>query len=283
MILRRYYFYFIISFIFLLHACKSTEITTPDEINHIELGNPSNAIASTNAVNNFLIEKPQFILSYNRDRGTANWVSWYLATEWASRNVGRQDNFRADPDVPDAWGAVDGNDYSGSGFDRGHVCPSGDRTNTIANNSATFVMTNIIPQSPDNNRGPWVDLEEFTRSILESGEQEAYIIAGVYGEGGQGSSGNRTTINGSNVNITIPSNVWKIIVILPRGNDDVERVDANTRVIAVDMPNIQGIRSNTWRSFLTTVDDIEAKTGYDFLSNVPVAIQDVLEAKKDGE
>lgn len=276
---NKYYLYLIISTIFLLNACNSDDEVSPSGINHIELGNPSNANTNLNADDNFLIEKPQFELSYNHSKGTANWVSWYLVNEWASGNVGRQDNFRADPDLPENWHAVDGNDYSGSGFDRGHVCPSGDRTNTTANNSATFVMTNIIPQAPDNNRGPWVDLEEFTRRILRDGKQEAYIIAGVYGEGGEGSSGNLTTIDRGN--ITVPSHVWKIIVVLPRGRNDVNRVNTDTRVIAVDMPNIQGIGGNSWRSYLTTVDDLEAKTGYDFLSNVPVAIQDVLEARVD--
>ncbi len=51
----------------------------------------------------------------------------------------------------------------GSGFDRGHHTPSGDRTRSIPDNSATFFMTNMMPQAPGNNQGPWEKLESDSR------------------------------------------------------------------------------------------------------------------------
>ena len=238
---------------------------------HLTLGNPSNATANTGTPTNFLMLKPQYALSYNRDRGEPNWVSWHLSMDWLG-SAPRQNDFRADTTLPAAWYHVQGTDYSGSGFDRGHMCPSADRTLTITDNSATFLMTNMIPQAPDNNQGPWADLESFCRSLVLAGN-ELYIISGSDGTAG-------TITNG---HVTIPTFTWKIIVVLPEGDNDLARVTTSTRVIAVDMPNMQGIRNNDWRQYRTTVNSIEAVTGYDFLSNISTAIQSVIEARVDNQ
>lgn len=250
----------------------------PSQSNNINItmGNPSNAATTVSTPDNYLLEKDQYVLSYNRSEGKSNWVSWYLN----SASIGstpRQNDFRPDPSLPAGWYQVNNTDYSGSGFDRGHMTPSGDRTSTIANNSATFFMTNMIPQAPDNNQGPWEKLESYLRGQLSG--QEIYIISGSYGIGGTGSAGTVNTIAGGKV--TVPSQTYKIAVILSTGTDDVNRVTTSTRVIAIIMPNVQGIRANDWRQYRTTVNAIEAATGYNFLSNVPTAIQDVIEANVD--
>jgi endonuclease G len=139
-------------------------------------------------------------------------------------------------------------------------------------------MTNMIPQSPDNNQGPWEGLESYLRGQLNN-NQEIYIIAGSYGVGGTGSKGTTNTI--ANGKITVPSHTYKIAVLLTNGTDDVNRVTTSTRVIAIVMPNVQGIKTNSWQQYRTTVDDIESITGYDFFSNVPTNIQNVIEATID--
>ena len=243
---------------------------------NITMGSPSNAATTVSTPNNYLLEKDQYVLSYNRSEGKSNWVSWYLN----SASIGstpRQNDFRPDPSLPVGWYQVNNTDYSGSGFDRGHMTPSGDRTSTVANNSTTFFMTNMIPQAPDNNQGPWEKLESYLRGQLSG--QEIYIISGSYGIGGTGSAGTVNTIAGGKV--TVPSQTYKIAVILSTGTDDVNRVTTTTRVIAIIMPNVQGIRANDWRQYRTTVNAIETATGYNFLSNIPTAIQDVIEANID--
>jgi endonuclease G len=66
-------------------------------------------------------------------------------------------------------------DYTGSGYDRGHIAPSADRTRNEADNSSTFLMTNMMPQVPEVNRGVWGDLEEYCRELVQQGK-ELYII-----------------------------------------------------------------------------------------------------------
>ncbi|MEH2272276.1 MAG: DNA/RNA non-specific endonuclease [Nostoc sp.] len=243
---------------------------------HLTLGNPSNAITSVSYPNNYLLVKPQYALSYSRDRGTPNWVSWQLNSSWLG-SAPRQDNFRADTTLPTGWYQVGGSDYSGSGFDRGHMTPSADRTRTVTDNSATFLMTNMVPQSPDNNQGPWASLENYLRSLVTGGK-ELYIISGIYGMGGTGSNGTKYTI--ANGNVQVPNRVWKVIVVNDPGAG-ASGVTTNTRVISVNMPNTQGIRNNDWKTYRVSVDSIEVQTGFNLLSNVSTSVQSVIESRVD--
>lgn len=243
---------------------------------HLTLGNPSGATADATQPTNYLLSKPQYALSYHRDRGIPNWVSWHLSTDWRG-SAARQDDFRPDVTLPAGWYQVQANSYTDSGFDRGHNCPSADRTSTVVDNSATFLMTNMMPQAPRNNQQTWANLEDYTRTFLNSGN-EVYIICGSYGRGGTGSSGYAATLDQGRV--TVPARCWKVVVILPTGTDDATRVSSNTRVIAIDTPNDNSI-STTWGTYRTSVDAIESATGLDLLSAIPTAVQQVLEARVD--
>jgi endonuclease G len=245
--------------------------------NNLLLGNPTNAQPGINSTANYLMDQTYFTESYNRDKGTPNWVSWHISsTDLGSAS--RSDNFRADVNLPSGWYAVGNSSYSGSGFDRGHNCPSGDRTSSSTANSATFLMTNMIPQAPKNNQQTWATLENYTRSLVTAGN-EVYVVMGSYGSGGTGTNGYATTIDGGKV--TVPSRVWKVIVVIPNGNNDLSRISASTRVIAVNTPNDQSTVNADWKQYLTTVRSIEAAAGVNIMSNVSQSIQDVIEARTD--
>ena len=248
---------------------------------HLTMGNPSDAVADTSFENNYLMEKPEFALSYSRDRGTPNWVSWHLADEWVG-TLSRNDTFRPDPGVPPAWYRVQAFDYFASGFDRGHMTPNADRDKetSIPINQATFLMSNMVPQTPDNNQGPWANMENDLRTIVAAGN-ELYIVSGPAGAGGTSDNGFMTTL--ANGHVTVPAQTWKVVLVIPKASgNDVSRVTAGTRTIAVVLPNVQGIRATPWQNFLTTVDAVEGLTGYDFFENVPDAIENAIEAGTNG-
>lgn len=258
-----------------------TTSSVPDtdmDNDNMMLGNPTQASESVVCVDNYLMVKDQYALSYNNAKRTMNWTCWHLY----SGDIGstdRQDDFRRDYELPSSWYRVGNRDYEYStfGFDRGHMCPSADRTKTVADNSATFLMTNMIPQAPNNNQRTWGDLEDACRELVNSGN-ELYIISGPYGEGGTSAKGFFTKLNSQ---VVVPSHTWKIVVVLPNGSGDMGRISTTTRVIAVWMPNTQTVSSQPWRYYRTSVDYIESQTGYDFLSNVPVEVQNVIEASVD--
>ncbi|MGF1540355.1 MAG: DNA/RNA non-specific endonuclease [Pleurocapsa sp.] len=222
---------------------------------HLQYGNPSRA--NVKDKNNYLLEKPQYALSYNCQAGIPNWVSWQLDRSWLG-NLARSDDFRPDSEIPDGCYGVRPNDYRGSGYDRGHMIPSGDRTNSRIDNSATFLMTNIIPQSPANNREVWRELEEYSRKLASRGK-ELYIVAGGEGQ--------LTAI--AEGGIVVPEYTWKVILILD--NDQIEAT------IAVRIPNDETVARTDWQDYIVSVDEIEQKTGYNFFSRVERKLQQKVE------
>ncbi len=236
------------------------------------LGNPSNAASSVASIDNYLMVKPQYVLSYNSKTRTANWVSWQLNKSWIG-TADRQDNFRPDDALPATVYKVRPNDYSGSGYDRGHVAPSADRTRNETDNSATFLMTNMMPQVPELNRGVWGDLEDYCRELVQQGK-ELYIIAGPIGK--QGSIGKKEKI-------AVPAKTWKVIAVLDRQGLGMQGVTANTRTIAVMMPNDSSVKGKGWKSFRVSVKQVERETGLNFLSNVSPQVQQVIESKADSQ
>ncbi len=237
---------------------------------HLTLGNPSNARSDRSQPDNYLIRRPQYVLSYNNSTHIPNWVSWQLKASWLGP-VPRSNDFRPDDSLPSGWVRVTAADYNGSGYDRGHMTPAGDRSNTPEDNSATFLMTNILPQAPDNNRGPWEAFESYCRYLVKQGK-ELYIVSGGYGE--------KKRI--SPRKIVVPSHIWKVVLVLDQPQKGLDGVTENTRAIAVDMPNDQGIKDIRWTTYRVTIQDLEAKTGYRFLANLPEAIQQRLKSRIDG-
>ena len=242
----------------------------------LTLGNPTRATTNQEETENLLLIKDQYVVSYNKSLGRPNWVSWHLQRSDLG-TTDRQDDFRPDASLPTGWYQVRPTDYSAAdGFDRGHLCPSGDRTNSKINNSATFLMTNIISQSPTLNRGVWQELESYCRELVEDGN-ELYIVAGGYGVGATGSQGFKTSLASGQVKP--PAHCWKIIVALPEGNNDLARVNDQSTVIAVDMLNAQTVRDG-WEDYIVTVSDVEKATAYTFLSTLRIAVQIALKNKK---
>ena len=242
---------------------------------NLTMGNPSNAVHDTSSANNYLIERGQYCLSYNRSRTLSNWASWQLSSAWigsASRG-----NFITDGSLPAGWYQVSTGDYSSTGFSRGHMCPSADRTVTQIDNDSVFLMTNMMPQVQAQNGGPWSGFETYCRTLASQGNV-LYILCGGYGEGGTGLNGYATTI--ANGKIVVPAKTWKVALVLPVGTNDVSRVTTSTRCIAVIMNNDLG-PFNSWTSYRVSVDAVEAMTGYDFFSNVAPEIQAVIEAVVD--
>ena len=235
-------------------------VVIPGDNDHLLPGNPTMATTSTNDVTNFLMDKVYYKLAYNKNRGIPVWVAWHLQSE-DKGSTPRQDDFRGDPALPSSWFQVQHNTYSGSGFDRGHNCPSADRTSTVPANSSTFLMTNMIPQAPMLNQGPWEGLEDFLRNTLIGTSNEAYIFMGNYGSGGYGSNGEASSI--SNGNVIVPKRVWKVALVIPKSNGDLARIRSSATVVAVDMPNdtrlftTSGAGKNAWRDYTTTVTALE--------------------------
>ena len=149
----------------------------------------------------------------------------------------------------------------------------------------TFLMTNMVPQTPDNNRLIWMHFETFERELVAAGN-EVYIIAGPYGSGGTSPKGTFENIpislkSGQTYYMNVPAYTWKVLIAIPEGEDDISRIGKDAIVIAINVPNEMGMgKTGDWDQFICTVDDIEEITGYDFFELLPDDVEDVLESQK---
>lgn len=245
-------------------------------VDHVLLGMPTVQPTDYTFQDTLLLTKNGFVIAYSRTLEHPHWVGWHVQKSNLGA-VDRQNDFRTDNTLPDGWYRVKPTDYGAiDGFDRGHLCPSADRSDTEANNSETFLMTNIMPQAPVLNRGIWKALEDYCRMLVESGN-EIYVMAGGYGYGAAGAQGFRTMLSSGKVKPT--RRCWKIIVVLSEGSDDLKRVDAQTKVIVVDMPNSQ-TNTGSWKDYIVTLSDLEKSTGYTFLTALPKTIRVGLREQK---
>lgn len=242
---------------------RPADIGPTPAIAQLPFGNPSNA--AIDDADDLLLVRDHYAMSYNDSRGTMNWVAWFTRRGDLADRLERP-LFEIDTMLPDGIRRIHHRDYSGSGYDRGHMIPSADRFGSERQNAETFLMTNIVPQTPSLNQYRWNELEKFARSLVYRGNT-TYTIAGVAGE--RGRLKNR---------VTVPETIWKIIVVFPKGREEISKT---TRVIAVEMPNDDIGDDKNWRSSLTTVRRIEQRTGLDFFSSLPRDVQDSIENKPD--
>jgi endonuclease G len=143
-------------------------------------------------------------------------------------------------------------------------------------------MTNMIPQSPNVNEKAWAQLEAYCRQLVKLGHKHLYIIAGPAGQGGEGKMGPRMQI-GRSRRIAVPAKCWKMIMVLDGGpGDDLQKVNANTRLIAVIMPNDMTV-GEEWAGYRVSVRAVEELTGYKFFDQVPAAIIEPLKTAVDAE
>ncbi|CAN5578552.1 hypothetical protein BH09VER1_BH09VER1_32080 [soil metagenome] len=261
----------------LQHAFPADPSPSPEVSSNLFLGNPSQA--GTAEKNNYLLEKKQFALSYNNEKGEPNWVSWRLIKEDLGE-APRKGKFSEDTTLPEGFNVITTKDYQDCGFDRGHICPHGDRASTKADSYATFVMTNIVPQSAQLNRNAWNQEEIYLRS-LASGGNRLYIVAGPIGAGGTGAKGPATSLAGGKV--VVPAACWKIAVITPdKGTDDLKNITADSRVLSIIMPNDTSL-GDEWAQYRTSVAEIEKQTGLHFFTALPKEVADALKQKVDAE
>jgi DNA/RNA endonuclease G (NUC1) len=254
-----------------LPTAVATPSATAQYGNNTEFGDPVDADPS----DDFIIRRPQYTTSYNKNRGTPNWVAYDLDASQFGSNVDRCDCFTFDPLLPSTFTHFTTADYTGAGaaagygIDRGHLARSFDRTAGTLDNANTYLFSNIVPQASDLNQGPWANLENFLGDLARTQNKEVYIIAGVAGAKG--------TVKNEG-KITIPTSTWKVAVIMPRDKGLPDVHDAHDlEVIAVNMPNTPGVRDVDWHAYQTTVHAIEVLSGYDLLAALPDDIENAVE------
>ena len=231
---------------------------------HVALGVPRDAVPGDDVI----VDHGVFVLSYNPARRLANWVAWRLTAADLGR-AARSKEFRADPLLPSIYPPVLPRAFHGTPYVRGHMCPSAERKASTGSNAETFVMTNIQPQVPELNGGPWERMEQYERKLAERGRVVFLVAGGLFDD-------RAVTLRGG---IAVPRASFKVLVSLEPGQD-ASTITRATRTYAVIMPNVAAVGGTSWTSHLTTIDEVERQSGYDLLSAVEAGVQEGIEGRE---
>ncbi|PKP01077.1 MAG: DNA/RNA endonuclease [Bacteroidetes bacterium HGW-Bacteroidetes-6] len=207
-----------------------------------------------------LISHTFYTLSYNEKNEEADWVFYFLTPERTQNKVAsRSDNFRPDPLV--VTGSAELSDYRNSGFDRGHLCPASDMGFDSVAMSESFYMSNMCPQYPGFNRGVWKSLEEQVR-VWSLQFDTLFVITGPVFY-------SNTYLHIGKNKVAVPDACFKVLL---------GKKDSTYSTIGFIIPNVNGLK-NFWQ-FCVTIDEAEAKTGFDFFGSLDDNIEIPVEEKK---
>ena len=206
-----------------------------------------------------VIQRTGYTLAYDKKTKTPQWVAWELTKEETKGNHERTDKFLPDPNVEGAKVAT--TDYTGSGYDRGHMAPAGDMKWSKKAMEESFYMSNICPQIHHLNTGDWNELEANTRKWARR-YGSVYVTCGPIYNGSR-----RTQYIGKN-RVKVPDAFFKVILI---------QSPKKTCALGFFFENEAGQRP--LNEYLVSIDYLEQTTGIDFFPALPDELENVLEAE----
>jgi endonuclease G len=198
-----------------------------------------------------IIKRGEFIYSFNRITGFSNWVLHRLGKDDFGPVPRFHGAFFKDSLLPIDLPRPTNTDFENSGFDKGHAVRSEERTCTNEANRQTFVMSNVFPQRPELNRGPWLDCERWVEKMCKDSTYEFWIVVGPVYE-----KDKTEYLNKKTQKFSVPQWVFKVMLV--------NKPNGTTEKIAVFMPNINGIRKLDWKSYIVPISKVEELTGYKF-------------------
>lgn len=213
-------------------------------------------LASLSHISEQILEKKSYIVSYNKNTKIPNWVAWHLSAEHADGDITRFGGYWEDEEVPKPRATKE--DYKGSRWSHGHMCPAGDnRWDSLAMRE-TFLLTNICPQHSNLNSGLWNKIEQDCRKWAQK-YRDVYIVCGPI-------LLNREHETIGENKIVVPEAFFKVILCL----------QVKPKAIGFIVRNNEGKKKRD--QYVNTVDEVERITGIDFFPALPDDIENVVEA-----
>ncbi len=198
-----------------------------------------------------------YSLSYSEEHEQAEWVAYELTQKQVRNSDFKRPYFEVDPAVKTK--SAHWRNYKKSGYDRGHLCPAGDREFSEEAYYETFLTSNISPQEHEFNAGVWNRLEQKVRYWAKKYDG-VYIVTGGILEDKIDAIGTE--------DVTVPGSFYKIVY---------DRSGGNVRMLAFLMKHEPS--DKPLYEFVTSVDKIEQLTGIDFFPELEDTQEAELEAK----
>jgi len=202
-----------------------------------------------------IVTHPFYSLSYHEKYEQAEWVAYSLTSDQISNTKFKRPYFEKDRSVKTK--SAHYKNYKNSGYDKGHLCPAGDRKFSREAHDGTFLMSNVSPQEHKFNAGVWNRLEQKTR-FWATKYKGIYVVTGGILEP------NLKTIGTEKV--AVPKQFYKIIL---------DYTQPEVKAIAFLIPHKESTKA--LYSFVTSIDAIEKRTQIDFFPELPDEIEDSLE------
>ena len=218
-----------------------------------------------------ILDRGEFQIGWSPSLRHPVWVAYHVPAE-AKHDSGKRPGFRKDPGVKSAPAPAE---YTNSGYDRGHMAPNRAIVTRFGPEAQlkTFQMSNIAPQLPSLNRGPWREMEQRIADLWTAKYGEIWVIAGCYTPRDA-----RDRFNLGKTNIDVPENFYMVIAA---------QTEDAVRVLAVDLGQPrrswrdQGRRLRRWSwpaHAIVSVDELERRTGLDFFPDMQKSLQMSLES-----
>lgn len=218
--------------------------------------NPTIAFFLPTSTTGQIVHHEGYALSYSEPHEQAEWVAYELKKEHLSNTNFDRPYFEIDKSVK--TGAANWKNYKNSGYDRGHLCPAGDRRYSKKAHDETFLTSNISPQEHEFNSGVWNTLEQKVRYWASRYDGVFVVTGGVL-------KGDMKTIGQEEV--SVPNQFYKVVMDYNAGNP---------KMLAFLMPHEDS--NKPLYEFVVSVDSIEQETGIDFFPELDDALEDKLES-----
>lgn len=261
----------IIILFILIILCNNSINTNEIPFKYVSVHSPIGIPENYSNVSDFYIFRSQYIVNYNVKLKATNFVIYNLNKDWYGDTPRYTGAFLSDSTINNETNTnIIHNDYTNSGYDRGHLVRSEERTKSKLDNKSTFYLSNVIPQTNDVNAGPWLRLEDYCEDLCKKYNKNLYIVAG-------GIYNNNSKL--LNKKITIADTLFKIILITDYKVTKKSKINIyNTSIIAIKIPNIKGIKKHKWYDYICTVDQIEQSIRYDVFNLLADKLENQLES-----
>jgi endonuclease G len=208
-----------------------------------------------------VLQRKSYVVSYNKQTRCPNWVAWQLTADHTDGELKRMNNFHEDEDCPRPRATLQ--DYKGSGWSRGHMCPAGDNKWSREAMYDSFSLVNVCQQDSKHNSGVWNSIEMDCRQWARK-YGEVFIVCGPVW-----TKGKHQTIGPNKV--LVPEAFFKVVLRLtpePAGFGFITRNNDGTKKRDL---------------YYNSIDQVERITGIDFFPSLPDEIENEVEANMDME
>ena len=204
-----------------------------------------------------------FALCYNPDRLIPDWVAYELTAEEVGGEVPRARGFSMDMNYQGRQAMRE--DYSNSGWDKGHMAPSADMKWSQAAMTESFYLTNICPQDPTLNGRDWHALENRVRDWAQRYGRVWVVCGPIVRDNQYGTIGERA--------VTVPDGFYKAVL----------RQDADETWHAIACVFDNNATRQPLKDAVVTVDALEAQIGYDLFANLDDSVEAGVESVANWE